>query len=141
VSAVLTKSLVEEAMKSRMIVAALLMAGMSMPVMAQQVDPNAGIPTGRVQSAAGAMVPANPSVPENPSAPVGSAANPVVMGGNVTPPPPGPRDVPICSKTVTDSCMNPSQAHGARQWHKADKRHKAHNGRHHHHHKVQKANP
>ncbi len=112
-------------MKTRMIATALLMAGLSAPLMAQDApppapqppvsqppaaDPNAGDPAGAVPPSAGAMAPADPSVPANPTAPVGSAANPVVVGGNMTAPPAPPKDYPVCTKTITDSCVNRSEA-------------------------------
>lgn len=128
-------------MKIRMIATALLVAGISAPLAAQDMaqppadaptpveappraapapvppvsqprtadpasDPNAAEPAGDVPTAAAAMVPADPSVPQNPSAPIGSAANPVVMGGNMTAPPAAPKDYPVCTKTITDSCVN-----------------------------------
>lgn len=41
----------------------------------------------------------------------GTMGNPTDTTGNVTPPPPTtPKDYPLCSKTVQDSCMNPSEA-------------------------------
>ncbi len=119
-------------MNTRMIATALLMAGMSAPLFAQDTapppadapipapqppvsqppaaDPNAGAPMGAVPPSAGAMAPADTSVPTNPTAPVGSAANPVVMGGNMTAPPAPPKDYPVCTKTITDSCVNRSEA-------------------------------
>ena len=72
-------------------------------------DPNAGVPTGQVPPAPG-MVPADPNAPQSPAAPVGSSANPVVVGGNVTPPPAPKADYPLCSKTIQDSCINPGEA-------------------------------
>jgi hypothetical protein len=81
-------------------------------------DPNAGMPTGQVPPDTG-MVPANPATPPDPSAPVGSSANPVEVGGNATPPPPTPKDYPVCSKTVQDSCVNPGEAK-----HKSKARHR-----------------
>ncbi|EQB30198.1 hypothetical protein [Sphingobium ummariense] len=76
---------------------------------APQADPNAGQPTGAVPPTAG-MEPAPAGVPRDPSAPVGSAANPVQLGGNMTPPPTEMKDYPLCSRTVQDSCINPSEA-------------------------------
>ncbi|NIJ16541.1 Fe-S oxidoreductase [Sphingobium vermicomposti] len=72
-------------------------------------DPNASQPTGAVPPSTG-MVPAPAGVPENPAAPVGSSANPVTVGGNMTPPPTEAKDYPLCSRTVQDSCINPSEA-------------------------------
>lgn len=119
---------------ARITATALLMAGMSAPLLAQETmpspetetsspvpampppnDPNAASSVGAVPSAAGEMVPADPSVPVNPNAPVGSAANPVVMGGNMTAPPPPPKDYPVCTKTITDSCVNRGEAKKARK--------------------------
>src|SRR3546814_18918905 len=41
----------------------------------------------------------------------GTMGNPTDTTGNVTPPPPTtPKEYPLCSKTVQDSCMNPSEA-------------------------------
>lgn len=111
-------------MPIRMIAAALLVSSALIPAFAQvappapqppvsqppATDPNAGEPTGTVPSAATEMQPADPSVPPNPSAPVGSAANPVVVGGNVTAPPATPTNYPKCSKTIRDSCVNPGEA-------------------------------
>jgi hypothetical protein len=77
-------------------------------------DPNAGQPTGAVPPATG-MAPASPNAPKDPSAPVGSSANPVQMGGNMTPPPAEAKDYPVCSKTVQDSCINPGEAHRAKR--------------------------
>ncbi|MCE7797038.1 Fe-S oxidoreductase [Sphingobium sufflavum] len=77
--------------------------------------PNGGAPDGAVPPSAGAMTPADPSVPPNPTAPVGSAANPVVVGGNLTAPPAAPKDYPVCTKTITDSCVNRSEAGKARK--------------------------
>lgn len=72
-------------------------------------DPNAGQPTGAVPPETG-MQPAPSGVPKDPSAPVGTASNPVTVGGNVTPPPTEAKSYPMCSKTVQDSCINPSEA-------------------------------
>ncbi|SEJ55714.1 hypothetical protein SAMN05518849_108159 [Sphingobium sp. AP50] len=77
-------------------------------------DPNAGQPTGAVPAETG-MVPAPANVPEDPSAPVGSSANPVTVGGNMTPPPTEAKDYPRCSRTVQDSCVNPGEAGKARK--------------------------
>ncbi|WP_336964287.1 Fe-S oxidoreductase [Sphingobium aquiterrae] len=74
-------------------------------------DPNAGVPEGQVPPAP-AMVPADPNAPKSPAAPVGSAANPVMVGGNATPPPEARADYPLCSRTVQDSCINPGEAKG-----------------------------
>ena len=73
-------------------------------------DPNAGVPAGTVPATSGEMVPADPNAPQNPAAPVGSSANPVVVGGNATPPPAPRTDYPLCSRTVQDSCINPGEA-------------------------------
>lgn len=78
-------------------------------------DPNAGIPTGEVPPAASGMVPATPGVPHNPTAPVGSAANPAIVGGNMTAPPPPQKDYPVCTRTIRDQCINPGEARGARR--------------------------
>ena len=72
-------------------------------------DPNAGQPTGAVPPETG-MAPASPGVPKDPAAPMGSSANPVTVGGNMTPPPAGGKDYPLCSRTVQDSCINPGEA-------------------------------
>ncbi|MDF0542417.1 Fe-S oxidoreductase [Sphingobium sp. H39-3-25] len=74
-------------------------------------DPNAGAPAGQVPPTPG-MVPADPNAPQSSAAPVGSAANPVVVGGNAMPPPEAKADYPPCSRTVQDSCINPSEAKG-----------------------------
>lgn len=76
-------------------------------------DPNAGQPTGAVPADTG-MTPAPAGMPRDPAAPVGSAANPVTFGGNMTPPPAARADYPVCSKTVQDSCINPREAGKAR---------------------------
>lgn len=75
-------------------------------------DPNAGQPTGAVPADTG-MAPAPADAPKDPTAPVGTSANPVTVGGNVTPPPAEAKDYPVCSKTVQDSCINPGE--GARK--------------------------
>nr|WP_176591174.1 Fe-S oxidoreductase [Sphingobium sp. EM0848] len=72
-------------------------------------DPNAGQPTGAVPPDTG-MAPAPAGVPRDPTAPVGSSANPATVGGNMTPPPIEAKNYPLCSKTVQDSCINPSEA-------------------------------
>ncbi len=72
------------------------------------------MPTGAVPADPG-MDPAPAGVPNDPAAPVGSAANPVTVGGNMTPPPAEAKDYPVCSKTVQDSCINPSEARKARR--------------------------
>lgn len=77
-------------------------------------DPNAGQPTGAVPANPG-MQPAPAGVPQDPTAPVGSSANPVTMGGNMTPPPAGGKGYPLCSETVQDSCINPGEARKARK--------------------------
>lgn len=77
-------------------------------------DPNAGQPTGAVPADPG-MAPAPAGVPNDPAAPVGSSANPVTVGGNMTPPPAEAKDYPVCSKTVQDSCINPGEARKARR--------------------------
>lgn len=83
------------------------------PVMPPANDPNAGQPTGAVPPNTG-MVPAPAGVPRDPSAPVGSDANPVTVGGNMTPPPTETKQYPVCSRTVQDSCVNPSEARRGR---------------------------
>lgn len=72
-------------------------------------DPNAGQPTGAVPPDTG-MKPAPADAPKDPTAPVGSSGNPVTVGGNMTPPPTEKKDYPLCSRTVQDSCINPSEA-------------------------------
>lgn len=79
-------------------------------------DPNAGQPTGAVPPETG-MVPAPAGVPRDPGAPVGSDANPVTVGGNMTPPPTETKAYPVCSRTVQDSCVNPGEARKARKPH------------------------
>ncbi|WP_298395663.1 Fe-S oxidoreductase [Sphingobium sp.] len=81
---------------------------------ATAADPNAGQPTGAVPADTG-MTPAPADVPKDPSAPVGSSANPVTVGGNMTPPPTEAKDYPHCSRTVQDSCINPGEAGKARK--------------------------
>lgn len=76
-------------------------------------DPNAGQPTGAVPPDTG-MVPAPAGAPRDPAAPVGSANNPVTVGGNMTPPPAEMKDYPVCSRTVQDSCINPGEARKGR---------------------------
>lgn len=60
---------------------------------------------------------------------------------------PNTKDYPVCSRTVTDSCINPSQAghaawhKGTHRWHKKGAHHAAHRRAHAHHsvhHKVVK---
>lgn len=77
------------------------------------MDPNATQPKGAVPADPG-MVPAPANAPRDPTAPVGSSANPVEVGGNMTPPPTEAKDYPLCSKTVQDSCMNPGEARRAK---------------------------
>lgn len=84
------------------------------PAMPPASDPNAGQPTGAVPPETG-MVPAPAGVPRDPSAPVGSDANPVTVGGNMTPPPTETKAYPVCSRTVQDSCVNPGEARKARK--------------------------
>jgi hypothetical protein len=74
-----------------------------------QADPNAGQPTGAVPADTG-MVPAPADAPKDAAAPVGSSANPVTVGGNVTPPPTEAKDYPTCTRTVQDSCVNRGEA-------------------------------
>ncbi|CAN5230693.1 hypothetical protein BH10PSE12_BH10PSE12_22320 [soil metagenome] len=74
-------------------------------------DPNAAVPAGAVPADTG-MTPATPGVPQDPAAPVGTSPNPVVVGGNATPPAPTPQSYPKCSKTVQDSCINSGEAKG-----------------------------
>lgn len=80
------------------------------PAAPAAADPNAGQPTGAVPADTG-MMPAPADAAKDPAAPVGSSANPVTVGGNVTPPPTEAKDYPVCSKTVQDSCINPGEAH------------------------------
>ncbi|HKT76132.1 MAG TPA: Fe-S oxidoreductase [Sphingobium sp.] len=77
-------------------------------------DPNAGQPTGAVPADPG-MAPAPAGVPKDAAAPVGSSANPVTVGGNMTPPPAEAKHYPLCSRTVQDSCINPGEAGGMRK--------------------------
>lgn len=76
---------------------------------APSADPNAGQPTGAVPSSVD-MAPAPADVPNDPGAPVGSSANPVTVGGNMTPAPTEAKQYPKCSKSVQDSCVNPGEA-------------------------------
>lgn len=84
-------------------------AAMAQTSTSPQSDPNANVPAGTVTMPDHAK-PADPNVPRDPSAPQGSAANPVQVGGNVTPPPPPLDHYPLCSKTVTDRCMQRHEA-------------------------------
>ena len=77
-------------------------------------DPNAGQPTGAVPADTG-MAPAPAGVPKDPTAPVGTSANPVTVGGNMTPPPAETKDYPLCSRTIQDSCINPGEARAVRK--------------------------
>lgn len=81
---------------------------------ATPADPNAGQPTGAVPPETG-MAPAPAGVPQDSTAPVGSSANPVTVGGNMTPPPAAAKDYPLCSRTVQDSCINPGEARAAKK--------------------------
>lgn len=81
---------------------------------ATPADPNAGQPTGAVPPETG-MAPAPAGVPRDSTAPMGSSANPVTVGGNMTPPPTTPKEYPLCSRTVQDSCINPGEARGVRK--------------------------
>lgn len=81
---------------------------------ATPADPNAGQPTGAVPADTG-MQPAPAGVPKDPAAPVGTSANPVTVGGNMTPPPTEQKEYPLCSRTVQDSCINPGEAKGVRK--------------------------
>lgn len=78
------------------------------PSMPGATDPNAAQPTGAVPPTDG-MVPAPADARKDMAAPVGSASNPVTVGGNVTPPPTEAKDYPVCSKSVQDSCINPGE--------------------------------
>jgi hypothetical protein len=78
-------------------------------------DPNANVPPAPVPPEASGMVPADPNVPRNPAAPEGTAANPTVVGGNMTPPPATPKEYPVCTRTITDSCINPGEGPAARK--------------------------
>ncbi|WP_414632860.1 hypothetical protein [Brevundimonas sp. UBA5936] len=51
-----------------------------------------------------------PHPPRDPAAPVGTAANPVTVGGNMTPPPTEAKAYPVCGKGVQDGCVNPGEA-------------------------------
>ena len=88
------------------------------PAMAQDVpaqsvpapDPNAQAVPAPIPQSADTMQPATGNMPEDPNAPEGTQANPTVIGGNAESPP-APKDFyPLCSKTLKDSCMNPSEA-------------------------------
>ena len=75
----------------------------------QPEDPNADVPPAPVANDP-LMEPAPPGTPQNPAARPGSAANPIVEGGNMTPPPPPMDHYPICGGDIQDSCMNPRAA-------------------------------
>lgn len=83
------------------------MSGTSQPPMPG--DPNGSQPTGQVPRNTG-MAPAPAGVPHDPSAPVGTSANPVTVGGNMTPPPTEAKRYPLCGKGVQDGCVNPGEA-------------------------------
>lgn len=70
-------------------------------------DPNAAQPKGDVPIVAPPLVPADPSTPRDPAAPVGSPTNPVIVGGNLTPPPLTQQAYPLCTRTLQDQCRNP----------------------------------
>ena len=70
-------------------------------------DPNAAQPKGEVPAIAAPLVPADPSAPRDPAAPVGAPTNPVVIGGNMTPPPAPQAVYPLCTRTLQDQCRNP----------------------------------
>ncbi|MFZ2996221.1 Fe-S oxidoreductase [Sphingobium sp.] len=84
------------------------------PATPPPADPNAGQPAGPVPDNVG-MAPAPAGAPKDAAAPMGSSANPVTVGGNVTPPPTEAKDYPVCSRTVTDSCVNRSEARKGRK--------------------------
>ena len=75
---------------------------------ARTLDPNAAQPAGAVPAETG-MVPASADVPHDPAAPVGTASNPVMVGGNMTPPPTGAKAYPVCGRGVRDDCVNPGE--------------------------------
>lgn len=79
-----------------------------------QGDPNAGQPKGAVPADTG-MEPAPAGVPKDPAAPIGSASNPVTVGGNMTPAPTEAKDYPTCTRTVQDSCVNRGEAPKSRK--------------------------
>lgn len=83
------------------------MPGAPMPD-SNMADPNANVPPGTVTMPPNAQ-PADPSVPQDPAAPPGTPANPVTVGGNVTPPPPPQEDYPVCKGAVQDRCVNPGE--------------------------------
>ncbi|MDZ7895825.1 MAG: hypothetical protein U5M50_13210 [Sphingobium sp.] len=95
----------------KLILACSLAAMMAAPAIAQTQTPPTLPPGAEMQ-------PADPSVPRDAMAPVGSPQNPVVVGGNMTAPPPAPKDYPMCSKTVQDSCQNPGEGprRGKKRW-------------------------
>jgi hypothetical protein len=104
-------------MKKRFMLLAMLLAGAAVPALAQVVPapPSEASPPAPVPPEASGMVPADPNVPRNPAAPEGTAANPTVVGGNMTPPPATPKEYPVCTRTITDSCINPGEGPAARK--------------------------
>lgn len=72
-------------------------------------DPNADVPPVPVSNDP-AMVPAPADVPRDQAAPPGSTANPIIEGGNMTPPPQPKDHYPLCGGEVQDSCMQPGEA-------------------------------
>jgi hypothetical protein len=70
-------------------------------------DPNAQAMPAPVPPESSTMTPAPGGVAPDPSAPQGTAANPAVVGGNMTPPPEPKKDYPTCTKQIQDSCRNP----------------------------------
>jgi len=95
----------------KLILACSLAAMMAAPAIAQTQTPQTLPPGAEMQ-------PADPAVPRDPMAPAGSPQNPVVVGGNMTAPPPAPKGYPMCSKTVQDSCQNPGEGprRGKKRW-------------------------
>lgn len=112
-------------MKKGLILPVLLLAGMAIPVMAQ---PAPTAPADNSAPAAAAMPPEAPPPPSAdqsapaPTAPADAAMAPPppapMTGTNMSPPPETPKDYPVCTKTITDECINRSEAHHGKKKHK-----------------------
>ena len=94
-------------MKILLIAAGAALAFSASALAQDKPDPNAGQPKGEVPFTVEPLVPADPNIIRNPAAPVGSQANPIIVGGNMTPPPAPQAVYPLCTRTLKDQCRNP----------------------------------